>query len=100
MTFAGSLPALATAVLFTGLSVGPMLVTVNDVVGALAPVRQSATAMSYLTAGSVVGIAAGATGAGALADSFGSRGAFAVAVGAAATLLALVLTRIHDPAQP
>jgi MFS family permease len=66
MSAAGSVLVLSGAILITGLAVGPMLVTLNQVAGAVAPVRRVATAMAYLSAGSVIGIAAGATAAGAL----------------------------------
>ncbi len=84
-----SLGVLVGAVLFTGLGVGPMLVTLNQVVGARVPVRRSATAMSYLSAGGVIGIAAGAAGAGLLADLAGTAGPLGVA-GAASVLLLFV----------
>jgi predicted MFS family arabinose efflux permease len=95
----GPVPVLCAAVLFTGLSVGPILVTLNQVVGERAPVRRSATAMAYLSAGTMVGIALGATSAGALADTSGSLGAFAVAAAASTALLLLALTGLRRPRQ-
>ena len=95
MATAGSVPLLCAAVLFTGLSVGPMLVTLNQVAGAAAPMDRVATTMAYLSVGSVVGIALGATSSGALADASGSLGAFAVAAAASVALLALALAGLR-----
>jgi MFS family permease len=92
MATAGSLPALCAGVLFTGLSVGPTLVTLHQVAGAAAVAGRTATTMGYLSAGSVSGIALGATTAGALADASGGTVAFAVAATASAGLLVLALT--------
>jgi predicted MFS family arabinose efflux permease len=96
MTGAGSVPLLCGAMLVTGLAVGPMLVTLNQVAGAAAPIARVTTAMSYLSSGSVIGITAGATAAGALADASGSGGAFGVAVTASLLLLLLCLIGLRD----
>ena len=97
MMTAGSVPVLCAAVLLTGLSVGPILVTLHQVAGAAAPDGRTATAMAYLAAGSVIGIALGATSSGALADANGNLGAFAVAAAASAGLLVLSLAGLRGP---
>ena len=99
MASAGTVPVLCAAVLFTGLWVGPIMVTLNQVAGALAPVGRTATTMAYLGAGSVVGVALGATGSGALADAGGSLGGFAVAAAASAALLLLALLGLRPSPQ-
>jgi MFS family permease len=95
MTTAGSVPLLCAAVLFTGLSVGPVLVTLNQVAGTAAPLGRAATTMAYLSVGSVIGIALGATTSGALADASGSLGPFAVAAAASVALFALALAGLR-----
>jgi len=89
---------LCVAVLLTGLAVGPMLVTLNQVAGLSVPVNRGAAAMAYLSAGSVIGIAVGATASGALADATGAGlGAFAVAAAASGLLLVLSLSHVTGP---
>jgi MFS family permease len=98
-TVATSGPAvlLCTAMLFTGLSVGPILVTLNQVVGEAAPTQRAATAMAYLSAGGVVGIGIGATSSGALADTSGGLGGFAVGALASMLLLSLSVVGLRTP---
>lgn len=93
----GSLPWLCAAVLVTGLSVGPVLVTLHQVAGAAAPAGRTATTMAQLTTGGVLGIAVGATAAGTLTDAVGGRGALAVAGAASAALLALAFAGLRRP---
>jgi MFS family permease len=100
MAAADSILQLSAAVLVTGVSVGPILVTLHQLAGAVAPVGRAASTMAYLSAGSVTGTAIGATGAGILADADGGPGAFAVAAAACTALLLLSLTRLRQPSGP
>ncbi|WP_432572334.1 MFS transporter [Kineococcus sp. SYSU DK005] len=90
---AGSTAALVPATFLTGLFVGPVMVTVNTVTAETGGQRTGGAAMTLLTSGTVLGIAAGSAVAGALADAAGARWAFAVAVVAAAALTALAALR-------
>ncbi|NAZ88133.1 MFS transporter [Kineococcus indalonis] len=86
---AGSTAALVPATFLTGLFVGPVMVTVNTVTAESGGRRTGGAAMTLLTSGTVLGIAAGSALAGALADAAGTRWAFSVAVLAAVALTAL-----------
>ena len=90
---AGSTTALVPATFLTGLFVGPVMVTVNTVTAETGGQRTGGAAMTLLTSGTVLGIAAGSAVAGALADAAGARWAFAVAVVAAGALTALAALR-------
>lgn len=94
LALAPGLALFCLAMLATGLFVGPMLVTLNQVVGRRAPLDRTASAMAALSAGVVTGIALGALLAGALADAHGPAGALLPAAGAAGLLL-LLATRLR-----
>ncbi|MET1036578.1 MAG: MFS transporter [Arthrobacter sp.] len=82
-----STPAMVAVLLLVGIPVGPVMVTIFTVGGDVAPRGLLGTVMTLLASGIVVGTAIGNGLAGALADEFGHRGAFAVAAGAAVMLL-------------
>jgi len=70
----------------TGLFVGPTMVTIFSVGGRLSPPGRAGTVMTLLVSANVVGVAAGAAGAGAIAQWAGIHAAFALPVAAAAAL--------------
>lgn len=67
-----SLGAAAVVIAVAGLFVGPTLVTLFTVGGDAAPAGQAGTTLTLLVSGNVVGVAIGATAAGALADATGA----------------------------
>ncbi len=71
-----------------GLFVGPTLVTLFSVGGALVPVAQAGSAMTMLVSANVVGVALGAAVAGAIADRAGAPTVFLVPLAAAALVAA------------
>jgi predicted MFS family arabinose efflux permease len=78
-----------TAVLaLVGLFVGPTMVTVLTIGSDLAPLGREAMTMTLIQSGNVLGVAAGASLAGAIADAAGSRWAFIVPIVACAVLAA------------
>ncbi|WP_432542739.1 MFS transporter [Kineococcus sp. SYSU DK002] len=85
---ADRLGALAVAVLFLGLFVGPALVTVNTLAARLAPQGRGAFLMALLNSGIVLGVATGASAGGALAEHHGPAWGFAVVAAAGALLAA------------
>ncbi|WP_432496747.1 MFS transporter [Kineococcus gypseus] len=89
----GSTAALVPATFLTGFFVGPAMVTLNTVTAEAGGERSGGAAMALLTSGTVLGIALGASVAGALADGAGTGWAFAVAVAASAALAVLALPR-------
>jgi MFS family permease len=93
-----SLSGMILALLFAGLWVGPTLVTLNTLAGRLAPPGRVATAMTTLSAASVLGIALGAVTGGRLVQRHGPAGAFGLA-GTAAILLLAIAATADNPAQ-
>jgi MFS family permease len=84
-----SLPMMAAVLLVLGLPVGPVMVTVFAVGGALAPAGRLGTVMTGLASGIVAGTAVGSAVGGQLAQLHGSGAAFLVPVCAAAALALL-----------
>ncbi|MBT1003162.1 MFS transporter [Paenarthrobacter sp. DKR-5] len=91
--FALSLPSALWPMLVllfaAGIPVGPMMVTVFRIGGAVAPEGKLGTVMTALASGIVAGTAIGSAAAGAAAQSAGYHQSFLVAAAAAAGLLLL-----------
>jgi len=86
-----SLLPLVLATVLAGLAVGPLLVTITDVAGRLAPEGGAGLAFTLLTSGVVLGVAGGSALAGLVGESAGTTAAFWVGVVAAVVLVLLVL---------
>lgn len=84
-----SMPAMVAALLVLGLPVGPVMVTVFGVGGAVAPAGRLGTVMTALASGIVAGTALGSAIGGHLAELHGHAAAFVVPV-CAAVVLALL----------
>ena len=84
-----SLPGMAVVLLVLGLPVGPVMVTVFAVGGALAPARRLGTVMTGLASGIVAGTALGSSIGGQLAQFHGYGTAFLVPLCAAGALALL-----------
>jgi MFS family permease len=96
MAISDTLGGLVLALLFAGLGIGPLLVTLHTVAGRRAPAGHGATVMALLGSGTVVGVAIGALVAGPLAQAHGAGGAFAVAGAAAVLLVSLTAAAVRD----
>ncbi len=83
--------AVGAAVFITGLSVGPLLITLNDVVASRISPSQAGGAMTFLSAASVGGVAMGALAAGISARQIGAAGALLVGLSAGLALVVLAL---------
>ncbi|WP_347111214.1 MFS transporter [Paenarthrobacter sp. S56] len=83
--------AMVLVLLFLGIPVGPVMVTVFSIGGAVAPRGRMATVMTALASGIVAGTALGAYLGGQLAQAQGYGGAFLVSTAAALGLLLLGL---------
>ncbi|MEO5779955.1 MULTISPECIES: MFS transporter [Arthrobacter] len=81
--------SMIVVLLFLGLPVGPLMVTVFAIGGAVAPAAKLGTVMTALASGIVAGQALGSSVAGRLAEDHGSTAAFLVSVCAAAGLFLL-----------
>ena len=84
-----SMPGMVAALLVLGLPVGPVMVTVFGVGGAVAPAGRLGTVMTALASGIVAGTALGSSLGGHLAELHGYAAAFVVPVCAAAVLALL-----------
>ncbi|MEZ0492669.1 MFS transporter [Kineococcus sp. TBRC 1896] len=82
------LGTLTGAVLVTGLFIGPALVTVNTAAARLVPAERGAFLMALLNSGIVLGVAAGASLGGTVAEHAGPAAGFTV-VAVAGALLAV-----------
>lgn len=96
-----SLPVLATAIYLCGLTIAPTLIAGYSLLQAQALPGRTTEAMSWLSTGISVGVAAGSTAAGFILDAFGARWGYAFA--ACCGLLAvgtclLGLRRLRRPA--
>ncbi|AYQ43246.1 transporter [Burkholderia aenigmatica] len=87
----GSIPALAGAVLASGLFFAPTMIVAMSLVERSVPERQLTEGMTWLLAGLNVGVALGAAASGQVVDDGGARAGFVVApcAGAAVLLMAL-----------
>jgi len=88
---APGIPLLVVTTVLAGFAVGPLLVTITDVAGRLAPEGGAGLALTLLTSGVVLGVALGSASAGVLAERAGASAGFGVGVVAALVLLLLVL---------
>lgn len=87
---AGSLPALAAAVLLAGVFFAPTLIVAMSLVERVVPPARLTEGMTWLLAGLNVGVAAGAALSGQMLDAHGTQAGFAVALGAAGLVLLAV----------
>jgi hypothetical protein len=90
---AGSLVALAAALLVAGAAIAPTYATVHAMVEDAAPAGTATEAFAWLATAVAIGAAAGAAIAGALADHAGPSAAFAMAAGAGACAVVAALLR-------
>lgn len=88
---AGSLPALAAAVLLAGAFFAPTLIVAMSLVERVVPPARLTEGMTWLLAGLNVGVAAGAALSGQVLDAHGTPAGFAVAVGAGGLVLLAAL---------
>jgi MFS family permease len=89
MLAAGSIPAVVVAGLVAGAFQGPMLLTLFGVIGAVVPHGRGGIVMTLTSSAVVTGIAVGSALAGAVAQTVGATGGFAIVVAAALALLLL-----------
>ena len=87
LMLAGSIPALAAAVLVAGLCFAPTMIVAMTLIERLVPEQQVTEGMTWLLAGLNVGVAMGAAGAGRIVDGAGVHAGFALALGAACAVL-------------
>jgi MFS family permease len=80
----GNLPFLAVALFVSGLTVAPTLATAMGLVEQLVPRSKLTEGMTWTITGLAVGVALGASLAGAVIDAAGARAAYAVPASAAA----------------
>lgn len=88
---AGSLPALAAAVLLAGVFFAPTLIVAMSLVERVVPPGRLTEGMTWLLAGLNVGVAAGAALSGQVLDAHGTQAGFAVALGAGGLVLLAAL---------
>lgn len=91
LMLAGSIPALAGAVLMAGLCFAPTMIVAMTLIERLVPEQQVTEGMTWLLAGLNVGVAMGAAGAGRIVDSAGVHAGFALALVAACAVLLVAL---------
>jgi len=91
LMLAGSIPALAAAVLVAGLCFAPTMIVAMTLIERLVPEQQVTEGMTWLLAGLNVGVAMGAAGAGRIVDGAGVHAGFALALGAACAVLLVAL---------
>ncbi|WP_286302367.1 MFS transporter [Microbacterium suwonense] len=97
---ASTIPAMLVALAILGVGVGPTLVTLYSLGAARSPLGRSATVMSMLGAGVVVGQAAAAAITGELAERAGTGPALLMPLIASAIVLAAaVVNRLLTPMQ-
>ncbi|RZI72822.1 MAG: MFS transporter, partial [Rubrivivax sp.] len=91
LMLAGSIPALAAAVLMAGLCFAPTMIVAMTLIERLVPEQQVTEGMTWLLAGLNVGVAMGAAGAGRIVDGAGVHAGFALALVAACAVLLVAL---------
>ncbi|WP_313355014.1 MFS transporter [Microbacterium sp.] len=97
---AGSVSAMFLALALMGVGVGPTIVTQYSLGAARSPLGRSATVMTMLGSGVVVGQAAAAAATGAIAESAGTQLALVLPlVAAAIVLIAGIVNRLISPVQ-
>ncbi|WP_025918588.1 MFS transporter [Pectobacterium parmentieri] len=90
LLLAGSIPALAAAVLIAGLFFAPTMIVAMSLVERLVPEHRLTEGMTWLLAGLNVGVALGAAVSGYVVDEGGARAGFAIAL--CAGVLVLLVT--------
>lgn len=103
LMLAGSIPALAGAVLMAGLCFAPTMIVAMTLIERLVPEQQVTEGMTWLLAGLNVGVAMGAAGAGRIVDSAGVHAGFALALVAACAVLLVALQasrKLHSQQTP
>jgi MFS family permease len=90
---AGSLAALAVTLLAAGTAIAPAYASVYAMVERIAPAGTVTEAFAWLSTAAAIGTAAGAAGAGPLAEAMGPVAAFVLAGGAG--MVATVLTMLR-----
>jgi predicted MFS family arabinose efflux permease len=90
---AGSVPAMGAVLLVAGAAIAPTYATVYAMIEDAAPAGTVTEAFAWLATAVAIGAAAGAAGAGALADHAGPTAAFALAAGAGACAVLAALLR-------
>jgi MFS family permease len=98
----GNVLAIGVVIVLAGATIAPTLASIYAMVDAAAPAATRTEAFSWLLTASLTGSALGAAVAGALAQSTGARGPFAIvgAAGAIAVLVALLRSRSLETAMP
>lgn len=91
LMLAGSIAALATAVLVAGLFFAPTMIVAMTLVERLVPEHQLTEGMTWLLAGLNVGVALGAVASGQIVDDAAAQTGFAIALGAGVLVLLLAL---------
>jgi MFS family permease len=97
---AGSLVALAAALLVAGAAIAPTYATVHAMVEDAAPAGTATEAFAWLATAIAIGASAGAACAGTLADGAGPVAALALAVGAGALATLTTVARSTTLAAP
>lgn len=97
---AGSVTTMIVALALLGIGVGPTIVTQYSLGAARSPLGRSATVMTMLGSGVVVGQAAASAATGAVAESAGTEAALILPlVSAAIVLTAGIVNRLISPVQ-
>jgi predicted MFS family arabinose efflux permease len=92
----GSVVAIGAVILLAGATIAPTVSSVYATVDDAAPAGTSTEAFSWLVTASLTGAALGAAVAGALAQTHGAAGAFAVVVLAGGLAFAVAALRSHS----
>ena len=88
---ARAIPALALAMVITGLSIAPTLTNVNTIVTKIVPSDQLTEGLTWITTAMNVGTSLGAAIGGRVVDAHGAPGGFMVVVACAWTMVALMV---------
>ncbi|MBU4213723.1 MAG: MFS transporter [Cellulomonas sp.] len=86
-----TLPALAVAMLVTGLTIAPTIINGNALVSLLVPATRLTEGLTFLGTSIGVGVSVGSAVGGAMIDAHGARGGFLVTVAAGVIVLASAL---------
>lgn len=95
LLLAGSIPALAGAVLLAGLFFSPTMIVAMSLVERLVPEQRLTEGMTWLLAGLNIGVALGAAASGQMIDGGSAKTGFLVSVGAGAAVLLITLRSHH-----
>jgi MFS family permease len=86
----GSVPALAGAILLSGVAISPTFITAFGLIERRVPPEVLTEGVTWVTTGIGIGMALGAFVAGGVVDAFGARSGFWVSVAAAGLALLIV----------